>query len=101
MKKRNQDKQYRYEVMVKVTDQWYPNYPDNHIKVGAVILIDGLTVRVNAWGDDDLGMDRDYLAKSHGEARGYYRKMVKYVDWIKTQEPVNQEFFKKQGFEQF
>lgn len=37
------------------TDQWYPNYPEDLVKVTVVEYSKGGAM-VNVWGDDDFGM---------------------------------------------
>jgi len=98
VKKKNETKNYTETVMVKVSDDWYPCYDGNLVMVSAMILLDGLTVRVCAWGNDDFGMEKDVRASSGGEARELYRKSVKYIHNLKELEPIDQEFLRSEGF---
>lgn len=53
------DKQVVYK---KTTDDWYPNFPDDQVKV--ILCQTGTTTRpgefrVSVWGGDDFGMEID------------------------------------------
>jgi hypothetical protein len=98
VKKINKNHENRVTIMVKVTDQWFPNFPNSMVEVSAMILHDGLTVRVCVWGADDHGMERDVLCSSGGEARRLFRKSVDYIEKLKEIEPINQEFLTSEGF---
>jgi len=46
------------DIMRQTSDQWYPNYPGDTVKVRVTRLSDGKW-RVSVWGADDDGMECD------------------------------------------
>ena len=98
VKKINKNHKNRVTLTVKAADQWYPNFPNDMVEVSAMILRDGLTVRVCVWGADDHGMERDVLCSSGGEARRLFRESVDYIRKLKELEPIDQEFLISEGF---
>lgn len=70
----------RTEKFMKTTDDWCPSFkfendPNDYVKISKFKSIDGKMWRVCAWGDDDLGMERDF--KYMVEAEEVYNKIIK------------------------
>lgn len=63
------------EIYKPTTDDWYPNFENNTIRISLLLLNDG-TFRVCAWGNDDFGMERDF--ESLGEADDIFDTIEKY-----------------------
>lgn len=49
----------RSDLHRPTSDDWRPNFPDGTVRVSFLELSDGQW-RVCVWGNDDLGMERDY-----------------------------------------
>lgn len=82
----------RKSRMVETTDQWYPNYEGNKVKVSLVPLLNHDTGeaqewRVCVWGNDDFGMEIDVA--TFAEADAIY-------DGIKA--PITQSALSRLGF---
>ena len=93
----------RYEVMVKVDDDWYPNYPNDEIRIAVIKLPqftrdDPMVVRICAWGNDDYGLEKDFTVSSNGDRTRKYKDLIKYADQLKELEPINAKFLKSEGW---
>jgi len=90
----------RIEKYVKVTDDWYPTFPDNKVRV-ALILNDldhkGYKfVRICAWGADDFGLEMDFEGTSE-------ENELKFNEWRdniyhRIPDLCNKEYFENLGF---
>lgn len=52
------------DIYVHTNDNWCPNYPGNKVRVGGFVNAvhhGQYWHRVYVWGDDDLGMEKDFL----------------------------------------
>jgi hypothetical protein len=77
------------EVMIPTTDNWYPNYENNMVRLVYVgKLVDG-TFRVAVWGADDFGVEYD--AKDKGTAKELFNK-------LKTKTNITQKELYDLGF---
>lgn len=93
--------QKRIDKMVVVTDNWYPCFDGNKVKVSLFISNLDKTnchfVRICAWGNDDFGVEMDY------EDKNYNNLVAKYNEWKenifdKASNGVNKDWFFNQGF---
>lgn len=88
MHKKGNKPYYRESKMVKVSDNWYPNYPENMVEVLCFEEVRQDGFRVAVWGADDFGMEI-YL-KDKGEAKAIYKKLDK---------TLSQEYLRTLGFQ--
>ncbi|MBQ4523414.1 MAG: hypothetical protein IJA10_10775 [Lachnospiraceae bacterium] len=93
--------QKRIDKFVKVTDDWYPCYDENTIKVSMFLTYvpenNWCFVRIMAWGNDDFGLEMDY------EDTDYNNLLSKYDEWKenifdKAEDGISKEWFREQGF---
>ncbi len=106
-----------WECMVKVNDDWHPNYPKNEIKVSVTNLwflyhgsrglldtsnfsndIDGHCIRIFATGQDDFYLEKDYPVDNLETSIRVFEECCKYVEGLKILEPINQDFLMSEGF---
>ena len=78
----------KQKKMVRVTDEWYPNYPGDLVQVSFHEDEPGV-YRIAVWGEDDMGMGRTFTDK--GDARAMYRKL---------EGPLSQDYLRTLGFKQ-
>ena len=94
----NEHKYENIEVYKKTSDDWCPNYYKELVKVGFTSLLKGPDYkmfgvwRVSVWGDDDLGMIRDF--DNRDEAFNFFISVIKL-------EILASDKLKKMGFEMF
>lgn len=81
----------RMDKMIVVTDDWYPCFPGNKVRVSLIPLsYRGKDwIRVCAWGADDTGYERDFSKYSLGEAVYVYENIF---------DGVNKLWFINNGF---
>lgn len=93
--------QNRIDKMVVVTDDWYPCFDGNKVKVSLFISnLDKLNchfVRICAWGNDDFGVEMDY------EDDNYNNLVIKYNEWKenifdKIEDGISLQWFLDKGF---
>lgn len=72
-------------ILFPTTDNWCPTLPNNKVRGGLFILSDGQW-RVCFWGNDDLGMERDF--PTYDEALAIWEEIKKWdnvrVSYLKT-----------------
>jgi len=93
----------RWTTMVKVSDEWYPCFPNQEVRLSVIQLPqfrreDPMTVRICVWGADDFGMEVDYHVASNGDRKAKYRELIRYAEKIKKLEPLSVKFFQDAGF---
>ena len=93
----------RYNVLVKVDDDWYPNLDDDQIRISVIELAQytqesPMVVRICAWGGDDYGLEIDTEVFSEQGRNSKYRELIKYANTLKELEPINSEFLKSEGW---
>lgn len=70
-------RQFKYEnpicIMKITTDNWYPNYENNMVKLSYIGKLRNGKFRVCVWGADDFGLDYDTNTKA--KARKMFRKL--------------------------
>jgi len=59
-------------IFKKTDDDWYPNFPNNEVKVSLLNVYGGL-FRVCVWGADDDGREKDF--KNSDEAEKVFNKL--------------------------
>lgn len=91
-------KQYNYydvvqrvETFVRVNDDWYPNLPDDMVKVTLTMF--GGYVKFCAWGADDHGVEMECPCSSH-----IVWTLWKDHIFDKIPEVVNMDWFFDRGF---
>lgn len=61
----------RIDIFKKTKDDWYPNYPNDMVKVSFLQLHNFLQNtnewRVCVWGNDDFGLEHDFKSKKEAE----------------------------------
>lgn len=71
---------YRNNKMVVVKDDWYPCFPDNKVKLSIFIQnsdeLDCHFVRICVWGNDDFGLEKDFVSKNWDELVYIYEKWI-------------------------
>lgn len=69
----------RIEHFKNTKDDWYPNYPNNQVRLTYHSCINSYkpesewVYRVSVWGNDDFGIDRDF--KDPMEAKRMFNKL--------------------------
>ena len=93
--------QQRIEKMIGVTDDWYPCFDGNKVKLSLFIqYLDKLNyhfVRICVWGADDFGLEMDY------DDANYDNLISKYNEWEedifdKAIDGIDKEWFYSRGF---
>lgn len=62
---------HHFKCRVKTTDNWYPNFPEDEVELTLHIpdieMIGKVQwcyhFRVSVWGNDDMGMKRDFFSQ--------------------------------------
>jgi hypothetical protein len=67
----------RKECMKPTSEEWYPNYPGDTVRV-AMMLNEKPPHGVNVWGNDDTGME--LWTKDRGIVRQLYKKICEMKD---------------------
>ncbi len=106
MKKNKENKAdfSKTEVLVHVSDNWCGNYEGDmirvHVSLNWVPSLNYHFVRIGAWGNDDLGMIKDFNDENYENLVKKYNELCE--TFLKQlPETVNQEWFLEQGFEYF
>jgi hypothetical protein len=91
-------------VFVPVQEDWYPSFKIDyqgeillvHVTLHESCLLQSVNpfIRVSIWGEDDCGMDKDYLPTEMDKA---------IADWLMVIQKKNmtREWLKEQGFNYF
>ena len=85
-------KMKRIDVFKKTSDNWYPNYPNDMVKISFLKLPNILQNsdaewRVCIWGNDDFGLERDFQSK---------KEAMKTFEIISDQDSISADFLLKQ-----
>lgn len=93
----------KLEKMVEVTDDWYPCFDGNKIRVKVQKWYSGAsdtyTVKCNAWGADDCGYTIEFVCG--GEAEDVADAMFNlyaYHFFDKAKNGINKRWFIERGF---
>lgn len=88
----------RIEKFIKVTDDWYPTFENNTVKLILMHQVYNKTdmVRICVWGADDFGLEMDFNGTSE-------ENVLKFNEWKETIYDVIPEFthidyFRSLGF---
>jgi hypothetical protein len=82
----------RTEIYKKTTDNWYPNYNIDEVKlIYNGKLRDG-KFRVSCWGNDDFGIDKDFEDETES---------IKVFEQLKAKEIINHQDLYNLGFTKF
>lgn len=88
------------ERMIKVTDDWYPCYPGNRVRLCLSLnYFRGYYVKLSAWGMDDTAVEIEKAATDREDAIRKYDELEKIFDSIP--DGVNREWFFNNGFVRF
>jgi len=109
--------EWDWECMVKVNDDWHPNFPENEIKISVTNLwflyhgsrglldtskvsnnTDGHCVRIFATGQDDFYLEKDYPVDTLESSIRVFKECRNYVKGLKFLEPINKDFLTSEGF---
>ena len=79
------------------SDEWYPNYQRNTVRVRIhdQTTGDNVFVRVSVWGADDCGMERDVYVVLHDKQR-VIKELCALVDSLPN--PLTKTWLRSQGF---
>ena len=82
--------------IVKTTDYWHSNYPDNCVKISLIYSKENEFVRLLVKGNDDCGYELNFKGKPEENVK-------KYEEWKNTlyeniPEPCTKDYFKNLGF---
>jgi len=80
---------------VRVTDDWYPNYPGDRVEVS--VYRNPTWVRVAVWGLDDTGMDLDTTVDSE-TVEGVVQRALELQDYLVANAPINRHMLAELGF---
>lgn len=105
-KKRKVPEHKEESRMVKVVDDWCPNYPGDEVELAIVFHemaeYSGqrrpyYLVRIRAWGYDDFGVELDYVTQSCECGYGRYNFWKKYI-FDRVPDGVDKQWFYEHGF---
>ena len=84
--------------MVKVTDNWFPNYENDMVQVSTELTRqDGVYYgRVSAWGMDDTGVELWREAYNEADALKMYEDMYKL--YLSVPDGITIDWFLERGF---
>lgn len=97
-------KNYKFEKMVEVTDDWYPCFDGNKIKIEVLrwysCAADTYTVKCNAYGADDCGYTIEFVCGGEAEelANDMFNLYV-YHFFTKAKDGINKRWFTERDFE--
>lgn len=90
----------KVERMVTVTDDWYPCYPGNQVRVKLSLnYFRGYYVMLSAWGMDDCGVVIERSAADYADALGQYEELNRLYHTIP--DGVDRQWFFDHGFKYF
>jgi hypothetical protein len=89
----------KIEQYYPVSDEWYPNYPNNLVRMRVTFYENDDPekdmVRISFWGADDFGLEKDELVSR----KVFYKKIKEIKNWLKNiPEPLSAKWLKEQGF---
>lgn len=92
---------HRIEKYVTASDDWYPCFPDNKVRVCMFLtnVKDSKFVRICVWGADDYGMELDYIGSDYEELLYNYNRIKEYI-YDRIPDVVNKEWFLEHAFYQ-
>lgn len=91
----------RIEKMMRTSDDWHPNFPGEYVRVNFIKLRPGCAgqflggYRVCVWGDDDEGMEKDFLVEHMPWKKA---KREAYTLYHSLKEPITKQGLKALGF---
>ena len=91
----------RIERMVMVTDDWYPCYPNNQIKLMlSLSYYNNLYCTcLSAWSNDDFGLELYFESQNEKEIEKKYKEF--YELYCNIPDGVDQDYFYELGFTPF
>ncbi len=85
---------YNESTFCKTSDNWWPCCKDNTVEVSLHIRSGNQNHWVSVWGDDDIGMDKEFpKGTTREEVLSFYRKLCLLPD-------IKISHLKELGFEQ-
>lgn len=93
----------KYEVKIKVSDDWHPNLPGSLVNITVLHLLprtdnDRVHVRIQARGGDDFGMEFDILVKDEADRQSTFRSLTALADDLKSKEPITSNLLQGMGW---
>ncbi len=79
------------EVMKKTTDDWYPNYPNDMVRLVYVGRLNNGFFRISVWGADDCGYEFDTEDEE---------KAKKLFEFLKRTQVIRKSELRNLGFRQ-
>lgn len=102
-KKKNRLTTTKLQRYVTVIDDWYPNYPEDKVRLFIAKYEYSLPlkgqcnfVRVAVWGNDDFGLEQDFIGTDDDLDRVFNDVKESYYDVIP--DGCNQQYFRGLGF---
>lgn len=98
-------KRIKISKMVRVSDNWHPNFENNEVKLSLLLSPEMKTenytfggfVRIMAWGKDDFGLEMDFL-ECHGVNLEKKFQELKETIYDAIPEVVDKKYFYELGF---
>lgn len=92
----------KIQKFVKTTDDWYPNYPGDLVRVFLLNQYNSPNrkwdfVRIAVWGDDDFGLEMDFCGATQEENDAKFKEWKEEI-YDKIPDVVTAEYFRKLGF---
>lgn len=94
----------KLEKMVRVTDDWFPCFEGNKIKIEVLrwysCASDTYTVKCNAYGADDCGYALEFMCGGEAEelADAMFSLYASHI-FAKAKDGINKRWFIERGFE--
>ena len=89
------------ERYITVTDNWYPCYEGNKVRVELSLtpFLNKYYVSLVAWGADDTAYTKDFEYATEAEAKWQYNELISTYNIIPN--GINKDWFIDHGFRRF
>ena len=89
------------ERYITVTDNWYPCYEGNKVRVelSLTLFFNKYYVSLSAWGADDTAYTKDFEYTTETEAKWKYNELISTYNIIPDR--INKDWFIDHGFRRF
>ena len=82
----------RTEIYKKTNDEWYGNYNTDEVRLIYVGRLSDGKFRVACWGNDDFGIDKDFVNESDA---------ISVFELLKSRDFINHQDLYDLGFTRF
>lgn len=83
----------QHKKMIKTTDDFYPNYPNDEVEVQLVLYyFHSMVSKLTVFGMDDYGLEIEGDAEDYSRLKDLYDNML---------EPITIDWLTENGFTQF